>query len=85
MPAKTHPRAPRTPRNLTVVVLEGCPHADAALTQLELALQILGLDHLTPRDPFPVGDGITWACRLYSTPEGNRGVPTVAQLEEVPR
>jgi len=36
-------------------------------------------------DPFPVEDGTSWACRLYSTLEGLQGAPSVAQLEEVLR
>ena len=36
-------------------------------------------------DPFPVEEDATWACRLYCTPEGMRGVPTVSQLEAVLR
>jgi hypothetical protein len=36
-------------------------------------------------DPFPVEEDTAWACRLYRTPDGMRGVPTVSQLEEVLR
>jgi len=32
-------------------------------------------------DPFPVGDGTSWACRLYRTEAGLQGAPSVAQLE----
>jgi hypothetical protein len=35
------------------------------------------------RDPFPVGEGTSWACRLYPTDRGLEGCPSVTQLEEV--
>lgn len=35
------------------------------------------------RDPFPVGEGTSWACRLYRTDAGLEGSPSVDQLEDV--
>lgn len=38
------------------------------------------------RDPFPAGgETAAFACRLYPTPDGPRGAPTVAQLREALR
>lgn len=38
------------------------------------------------RDPFAAsGEATAFACRLYPTPDGPRGAPTVAQLREVLR
>lgn len=39
--------------------------------------------HLDGRDPFATTEKVGFACRVYTSPEGLSGAPTVAQLIEV--
>ncbi|GAB3257846.1 hypothetical protein [Nocardioides dilutus] len=97
-------------RDITIMVLDDCPHRDLALDRVTHAARNLGASvviedpqvrvlssndamiegfHGSPTilvdgtDPFPVADGTTVACRLYTTERGLEGAPSVRQLERV--
>jgi hypothetical protein len=99
--------------DVTLLVIEGCPHADAAAANLTAALAQAGVGEavvaqvviasardastlefrgsptvlLDGRDPF-AGDAprsFEVSCRVYLTPEGLAGVPSVQQLVEALR
>ena len=75
-----------------VLYLEGCPHWRTAAERLVATpeeaemlgfrgsptIQIDGVDRFSP-DGAPIG----FACRVYQTPEGQAGSPTVEQLRTV--
>ena len=98
---------------MTLLVIEGCPHADAAAANLTAALAQAGVGEavvaqvviasardastwefrgsptvlLDGRDPF-AGDAprsFEVSCRVYLTPGGLAGVPSVQQLVEALR
>lgn len=96
--------------DISILVIEGCPHAAPAAERLQEALDVAGLDDVVfttevvgvGDDPIPavfggsptfVIDGVDpfagadvapdLACRVYATPSGPQGVPTVGQLVTV--
>lgn len=99
--------------DVTLLVIEGCPHADAAAANLTAALAQADVGDtavaqvvvatakdasawefrgsptvlLDGRDPF-AGDAprsLEVSCRVYLTPEGLAGAPSVQQLVEALR